>query len=86
MTQDDTGAPDTGATVPPLAVQLVLDGGPMTWDRFQDLDPGQVLDLGAAPEAVEAELLADGVLVGTVALVALGDRLGARIVSMNSDG
>ncbi|MEM7711265.1 MAG: FliM/FliN family flagellar motor switch protein [Pseudomonadota bacterium] len=86
MTQNDAETPETMPSVPPLAMQLVIDGGQMTWDRFQDLDPGQILDLGVAPETIEIELQADGVPVGVVGLVAFGDRLGARIVSMNSDG
>ncbi|MEM8848931.1 MAG: FliM/FliN family flagellar motor switch protein [Pseudomonadota bacterium] len=72
-------------TAPAITLQLVIGAGRVGWAQFQTLDVGHVLDLDKPPEAIAVALWADGSPVGTVELVSLGDRLGARIVSMDDD-
>jgi type III secretion protein Q len=88
--EDDDLAGADGAAVPTLGdidvpVRFEIDTVPLALSELEGMSAGYVIELAAPLADAPIRLVACGKVLGTAALVAVGDRLGARIQTLASD-
>jgi len=88
--EDDDLAAADGAAVPTMGdidvpVRFEIDTVPLPLSELEGMSAGYVIELAAPLADASIRLVACGKVLGTAALVAVGDRLGARIQTLASD-